>query len=74
VAQEQPYFSNRAPAERCYIEHVRISLDDDGEYALLREAITQKLERGWRLDSMIKLPSGDSLRLEWDTSEAHSEN
>ena len=74
MAEEQPYFSNQPPAERCYIEHVQISLDDDGEYARLEEAMTQKLGRGWRLVSMIKLPSGDSLRLEWDTSEASSKN
>ena len=74
MAEEQPYFSNQPPAERCYIEHVQISLDDDGEYALLREAITQKLRRGWRLVSMIKDPSGDCVRLEWDASEADSEN
>jgi hypothetical protein len=74
VAEEQPDFSNRPPAERCYIQHVQISLDEDSDNALLREAITQKLGRGWRLVSMIKAPSGDSVRLEWDTSEACSEN
>ena len=74
MAEEQPEFSNRPPAERCYIEHVRISLDAGSDNALLREAITQKLGRGWRLVSMIKNPSGDSVRLEWDTSEAYSEN
>lgn len=74
MAEEQPYFPNRPPGKRWYVEHVRRSLDDDSDYALLEEATTQKLGRGWVLVSIIKVPPGDSLRLEWDTSEAHSEN
>ena len=65
---------NRPPVEGHYTEHVRISLDEGSDNELLRETITQKLGRGWRLVSMIKDPSGDSVRLEWDTSEAYSEN
>ncbi len=73
VADDKRTRPNRPPVEGYYYtEHVRISLDEGSDNELLEEAMTQKLRRGWRLVSMIKVPSGDSVRLEWDASEADS--
>jgi hypothetical protein len=70
VADEQTNISDRPSAERYYTEHVRISPNDDGDNELLRADVNEKLRWGWRLVSMIKDPSGDSVELVWDTAGA----
>jgi hypothetical protein len=69
VADKQTNLPNRSPAERCYTEHVRISSDDEGAYdELLIADAFQKLQRGWRLVSITRDSSEDSVELVWDTS------
>ncbi len=70
MAEDQESLSNQPPSERYYTEHVRIYLDEGSDNEVLRARMNQKLQRGWRLVSMIKEPSGDSVKLEWDTSGA----
>lgn len=68
MADEQTNFSNRPPAERYHTEDVRISSNAGADNVLLRAAINQKLQRGWRLVSMTRDSGGDSVMLVWDTS------
>jgi hypothetical protein len=68
VADKQTNLPNRSPAERYYTEHVQISPDEGGDNELLRADANEKLQRGWRLVSMLKDPGGDSVELVWDTS------
>ena len=70
MTDEQTNISDRPSAERYYTEHVRISPNDDGDNELLRADVNEKLRWGWRLVSMIKDPSGDSVELVWDTAGA----
>ena len=67
VADEQTRFSDRTPAERYYTEQVRISPNKGADNELLRADANEKLQRGWRLVSVAKDPSGDSVELVWDT-------
>lgn len=66
MAEDQKNFSNRLPAEHYYTEHVQISTDNGADNELLRADAYEKLRRGWRLVSMTKDPSGDSVKLVWD--------
>ena len=68
MAEDQRNFSNRPSAERYYTEHVQISTDEGADNELLRADANEKLRWGWRLVSMTKDPSGDSIEFVWDTS------
>jgi hypothetical protein len=68
VDDEQTTLPNRPPAERYYTEHVRISSDEGADNELLRADANEKLRRGWRLVSITKDPSENSVELVWDTS------
>ena len=68
MADEQTTLPNRPPAERYYTEHVQISPNVGGDNELLEADITKKLQRGWRLKSMIQTPGRDSVELVWDAS------
>ena len=60
-------FSDRTPAERYYTEQVRISPNKGADNELLRADANETLQRGWRLVSVARDPSGDSVELVWDT-------
>jgi hypothetical protein len=68
VGDEQTTLPNRPPAERYYTEHVRICSDEGADNELLRADANEKLRRGWRLVSITKDPSENSVELVWDTS------
>ena len=52
--------------EGVYIERVRVSGRDVASYEPLRQALNEKIRRGWLLLSMVKDPAGDSVELEWE--------
>ena len=68
MAEEQTTLPNRPPAEHYYTELVRISPHEGADNELLRADANEKLRRGWKLVSMTKDPSEDSIGLVWDTS------
>jgi hypothetical protein len=68
VAVERTNISNPSSAERYYTEHVRIFSDEGADNELLGADITEKLQRGWKLKSMIQTPGRDSVELVWDAS------
>jgi hypothetical protein len=68
VDNEQTHLSNRSSAERYYTEHVRISTDEGANNELVRANINEKLQRGWRLVSMIPGPGAGDVELMWNTS------
>lgn len=68
VANEKTNLPNRPPTERYYTEHVQIFPDEGADNELLRADANEKLRWGWRLVSITKVPSGDSVELVWDTS------
>ncbi len=67
MADEQTTLPNRPPAERYYTEHVRISPHEGADNELLRADANEKLQWGWRLVSVAKDPSGESVELVGDT-------
>jgi hypothetical protein len=62
VATYEENCSNRPPSERYYTEHVQLSTDestDEGaDNERLPATVNQKIQRGWRLDGMVRNPSG----------------
>ena len=67
MAQSQDQDSDQPQPERYYIEYVEIYTDEAAANEPLREAINEKLRRGWRMVSMSRDPSGDYVELVWDT-------
>ncbi len=67
VAQQENV-PNQPQPERYYSEYIPLAVKDDA----LRGVITERQAWGWKLISALKTPSGDALRLEWDTSGSFS--
>ncbi len=63
--------SDRPERERYYIEYIEVSTDEAAANEALREAISEKLRRGWKLVSLtvarVDRSSGVAT-LTWDTS------
>ncbi len=67
MAAQQGNAADRPQPERYYTEHVRLPADKEAAREILRAVINERSSRGWKLISALKEPSGDALRLEWDT-------
>jgi hypothetical protein len=53
VDNERTNFPNRLSAEPHYTKHVRMSTDEGADKETVRTDINEKLQRGWRLVSMV---------------------
>ncbi len=62
---------NQPPAERYYTEYVEVSTDKASSNEQLRNAIGDKLLRGWQLVTFTVDRSGSVAKLVWDTSGFH---
>ncbi len=67
LAAQQENAADRPEAERYYSEYVHLPADKDLAHVTLRGIFNARATRGWKLVSATKEPSGDVLRLEWDT-------
>ncbi len=69
MAEKRGRDTGLATGEPCYQTHyVHLPAASEGSReAILREAITEKKRRSWRLVSATKGPSGDGVLFVWET-------
>ncbi len=63
---------NQPQPERYYSEYIPLPAKEDASRETLRGVINERQAWGWKLISAVKVPSGDALQLEWDTSGSFS--
>ena len=68
MTEHQRKAPGRPAAERYYAEYVGLPAAEGSVEAALQAAINEGANLGWKLVSMAKEPSGESLFLVWDTS------
>ncbi len=68
MVQLQQQSSDWPEPERYYIEYVEVSPDEAATNEPLREAISEKLRRGWKLVSLTVDRSSGVAVLTWVTS------
>ncbi len=67
MTAQQENAPNQPQPDRYYSEYIHLPADEDSAGELLRGVFNERKARDWKLLSAIKNPSGDALRLEWDT-------
>ncbi len=68
MAAQQENAPDQPHPERYYSEYIHLPADEEeAARETLRGVINERSNRGWKLISAIKVPSGDALLLEWDT-------